>query len=196
MAVMGLLFPAVLHYTPTEVHFGESELALSRFYSCIMIVTYAAFLFFQLKFHKNPYDPLNEEWSQTEESSDDNEGPEILKWESIIWLLIMTAWISILSEYLVHAIECCFAPNCGECHRACKCYYVCRERQASSHFCTCWLDSGATYGLKLSAFRDSNAFYDCISSSLHAAGHMLILCYLIVAASFFVQVDHSQPGDM
>uniref|UniRef100_A0A7N2M8W2 Uncharacterized protein n=1 Tax=Quercus lobata TaxID=97700 RepID=A0A7N2M8W2_QUELO len=46
-----------------------------------------------------------EEWSQTEESSDDNEGPEISKWESIIWLLIMTAWISILSEYLVHAIE-------------------------------------------------------------------------------------------
>ncbi|KAM3743831.1 hypothetical protein ACB098_06G004700 [Castanea mollissima] len=81
---------------------------------------------------------------------------------------------------------CCFAPNCGECHNACKCYYVCRERQASSHFCTCWLDSGATYGLKLSASRDSNAFYDCISSSLHAA----------VAASFFVQVDHSQAGDM
>ena len=61
MAVMGLLFPAVLHYTHTEVHSGESELALSRFYSCIMIVTYdAAFLFFQLKSHKNPYDPLNE----------------------------------------------------------------------------------------------------------------------------------------
>ena len=59
MAVMGLLFPTVLHYTRTEVHSGESELALSRFCSCIMIVAYAAFLFFQLKSHKNPYDPLN-----------------------------------------------------------------------------------------------------------------------------------------
>ncbi|KAK7813986.1 vacuolar cation/proton exchanger 5, partial [Quercus suber] len=85
VAVTGLIFPAVLHYTRTEVHSGESELALSRFCSCIMIVAY--------------------EWSQTEESSNDDEGPEISKWESIIWLLIMTAWISILSEYLVHAIE-------------------------------------------------------------------------------------------
>ncbi len=60
MAVMGLLFPAVLHYTHTEVHFGKSELALSRFSSCIMLVAYAAYLFFQLKSHKNLYDPVNE----------------------------------------------------------------------------------------------------------------------------------------
>ncbi|KAK7826433.1 vacuolar cation/proton exchanger 2, partial [Quercus suber] len=113
MAVMGLLFPAVLHYTHTKFHSGELELALLRFYSCIMIVTYAAFLFFQLKSHNNPYDPLNEEWSQTEESSDDNKGPEILKWKSIIWLLIMTAWISILSEYLVHAISVVLLPILG-----------------------------------------------------------------------------------
>ncbi|KAM4102500.1 hypothetical protein ACJW30_06G005000 [Castanea mollissima] len=91
MAVMGLLFPAVLHYTHTELYFGKSELAVSRFSSCIMLVTYAAYLFFQLKSQRNFKVPLNEEWSQTEESSDENEGPEILKWESIIWLLIMTA---------------------------------------------------------------------------------------------------------
>jgi len=60
MAVMGLLFPAVLHYTHTEVHSGQSELALSRFSSCIMLIAYAAYLFFQLKSHRNLYDPLNE----------------------------------------------------------------------------------------------------------------------------------------
>jgi len=49
MAVMGLLFPTVLHYTQSEVHAGSSELALSRFISCIMLVAYAAYLFFQLK---------------------------------------------------------------------------------------------------------------------------------------------------
>lgn len=45
--------------------------------------------------------------SQNGEIADDNddEGPEISKWESVIWLGIMTAWISILSEYLVDAIE-------------------------------------------------------------------------------------------
>jgi Ca2+:H+ antiporter len=60
MAVMGLLFPAVLHFTHTEVHYGKSELALSRFSSCIMLGVYAAYLFFQLKSRKDPYIPLSE----------------------------------------------------------------------------------------------------------------------------------------
>ncbi|KAH8518324.1 hypothetical protein H0E87_000253 [Populus deltoides] len=106
MAVMGLLFPAVLHYTHTEVHYGKSELALSRFSSCIMLGVYAAYLYFQLKTQKDPYIPLSEEGSQNgENDNDDDETPEISKWESVFWLSIMTAWISILSEYLVDAIE-------------------------------------------------------------------------------------------
>ncbi|KAJ6313792.1 hypothetical protein OIU78_017436, partial [Salix suchowensis] len=106
MAVMGLLFPAVLHYTHTEVHYGKSELALSRFSSCIMLGAYAAYLFFQLNTQKDPYIPLSEEGGQNEENNnDDDETPEISKWEAVFWLSIMTAWISILSEYLVDAIE-------------------------------------------------------------------------------------------
>jgi hypothetical protein len=50
-----------------------------------------------------------QEVSQSEEALDDDEAPEISKWESIIWLLIMTAWISFLSEYLVDAIEVIFS---------------------------------------------------------------------------------------
>ena len=60
MAVMGLLLPTVLHYTETEIYFGKSELDLSRFSSCIMLIAYAAYLFFQLKSHRNLYDALNE----------------------------------------------------------------------------------------------------------------------------------------
>jgi Ca2+:H+ antiporter len=60
MAVMGILFPAVLHYTHSEVHAGSSELALSRFSSCIMLIAYAAYLFFQLKSQSNSYSPLDE----------------------------------------------------------------------------------------------------------------------------------------
>jgi len=60
MAVMGLLFPAVLHFTHTEVHFGKSELALSRFSSCIMLVAYASYLFFQLKSQPNLYRSIDE----------------------------------------------------------------------------------------------------------------------------------------
>lgn len=40
-----------------------------------------------------------------ESAEDDDESPEITKWESIIWLAVMTAWISFLSDYLVDAIE-------------------------------------------------------------------------------------------
>ncbi|XVE50944.1 hypothetical protein DITRI_Ditri01bG0203600 [Diplodiscus trichospermus] len=107
MAVMGLLFPAVLHYTHTERQAGKSELALSRFSSCIMLVAYGAYLFFQLKSQKDLYVRIDEEGSQNEENPDDedDEAPEISKWESVIWLAIMTAWISILSDYLVDAIE-------------------------------------------------------------------------------------------
>ncbi|KAK9132507.1 hypothetical protein Scep_012035 [Stephania cephalantha] len=60
MAVMGLLFPAVLHFTHTELHFGKSELALSRFSSCVMLVAYGAYLFYQLKNQKNPVIPIND----------------------------------------------------------------------------------------------------------------------------------------
>lgn len=36
---------------------------------------------------------------------DEDEAPEISKWEAIIWLAILTIWISVLSDYLVDAIE-------------------------------------------------------------------------------------------
>lgn len=60
MAVMGTTFPAVLHFTHTELHSGESALSLSRFSSCIMLVAYASYLFFQLKSQHNLYGPLDE----------------------------------------------------------------------------------------------------------------------------------------
>lgn len=60
MAVMGLLFPAVLHFTHTEIHQGKSEIALSRFSSCIMLVAYASYIFFQLKIQSNLYTSLDE----------------------------------------------------------------------------------------------------------------------------------------
>ena len=60
MAVMCHLFPAVLHYTRTELDFGKSELALSRFSSCIMLVAYVAYILFQLTSQKNLYMPINE----------------------------------------------------------------------------------------------------------------------------------------
>ncbi|KAL6996162.1 Vacuolar cation/proton exchanger 2 [Sarracenia purpurea var. burkii] len=120
MAVMGILFPAVLHFTRTEVHFGKSELALSRFSSCIMLVAYASYLFFQLRTQQNLYGPVAEgpfeearslslvsldERNIITEDSDEEEAPVITQWEAIGWLAVLTLWVSVLSGYLVDDIQ-------------------------------------------------------------------------------------------
>ncbi|KAK4275503.1 hypothetical protein QN277_018574 [Acacia crassicarpa] len=88
-----------------RVHFGSSELALSRFSSCIMLVAYVAYLFFQLNSQRSLYLSLNEEEWNHRNCMEDDGSPNISKWESVVWLAIMTALISVLSEYLIGAIE-------------------------------------------------------------------------------------------
>ncbi|KAK1649660.1 hypothetical protein QYE76_067465 [Lolium multiflorum] len=102
MAVLGLMFPAVLHFTHSEAHYGKSEVSLSRFSSCIMLVAYASYLFFQLKSQRSLYSPIGEEEETTEDEEDEK---EITQGEAIAWLFVLTIWISILSGYLVDAIQ-------------------------------------------------------------------------------------------
>nr|POE60484.1 vacuolar cation/proton exchanger 2 [Quercus suber] len=234
MAVMGLLFPAVLHYTHTEVHSGQSELALSRFSSCIMLVAYAAYLFFQLKSHRNLYDALNEDGSPIEEGLND-ESAEISKWESIIWLFIMTTWISILSEYLVHAIEgtsiawnlplafisVILLPIVGNAaEHASAIMFDMKDKLDISlgvaigsstqismfgilfSVVVGWM-MGQRMDLDFRLFETATLFITVLvvafmlqeGTSNYFKGLMLILCYLIVAASFFVHEDPSQGDD-
>lgn len=40
-----------------------------------------------------------------DEASDEEEVPEITHWEAIGWLAVLTLWISVLSGYLVDAIQ-------------------------------------------------------------------------------------------
>jgi Ca2+:H+ antiporter len=61
MAVMGLLFPAVLHATHTELEYGASELSLSRFSSIIMLAAYSSFIYFQLRSDKEHSNDADEE---------------------------------------------------------------------------------------------------------------------------------------
>ncbi|KAM4102503.1 hypothetical protein ACJW30_06G005300 [Castanea mollissima] len=235
MAVMGLLFPAVLHYTHTEVHSGQSELALSRFSSCVMLVAYAAYLFFQLKSHRNLYEALNEDGSSIEEGSNDDESAEISKWESIIWLFIMTTWISILSEYLVHAIEgtsiawnlpltfisVILLPIVGNAaEHASAIMFAMKDKLDISlgvaigsstqismfgipfSVVVGWM-MGQRMDLNFQLFETATLFITVLvvafmlqeGTSNYFKGLMLILCYLIVAASFFVHEDPSQGDD-
>ncbi|XP_057729249.1 vacuolar cation/proton exchanger 5-like isoform X2 [Arachis stenosperma] len=229
MAVMGLLFPAVLHYTRTEVHFGKSELALSRFSSCVMLVAYAAYLFFQLRNQSGLYISANEEERETGDNSNDDESPEISKWESIIWLSVMTAWISILSEYLVGAIEgasnswnipvtfisVILLPLVGNAaEHASAIMFAMKDKLDISlgvaigsstqismfviPFCVVmgWI-MGQPLDLNFQLFETAALFLTVIvvafmlqeGTANYFKGVMLVLCYLIVAASFYVHVD-------
>ncbi|KVI05811.1 vacuolar cation/proton exchanger 3-like isoform X2 [Cynara cardunculus var. scolymus] len=234
MAVMGILFPAVLHFTHTEVHFGKSELALSRFSSCIMLVAYGSYLFFQLKSHSNLYDSIDEGRENNGEDSD-GEVPEITKWEAISWLTIITLWVSVLSAYLVDAIQgasdswnipvsfisVILLPIVGNAaEHASAIMFAMKDKlditlgvaigsstQISMFvipFCVVvgWI-MGQPMDLNFQLFETATLFITVLviafllqeGTSNYFKGLMLILCYLIVAASFFVHVDNKSDDD-
>ncbi|KAG9154927.1 hypothetical protein Leryth_012126 [Lithospermum erythrorhizon] len=225
MAVMGILFPAVLHFTHTEVHFGKSELALSRFSSCIMLIAYASYLFFQLKSQSNLYSSIEgQEPENNSEDADEEEVPEITKWESIGWLAILTLWISVLSGYLVDAIQgasdsmnmpvafisVILLPIVGNAaEHASAIMFAMKDKlditlgvaigsstQISMFvipFCVVvgWI-MGKPMDLNFQLFETASLFITVLvvafmlqeGTSNYFKGFMLILCYLIVAASF------------
>ncbi|KAF3511919.1 hypothetical protein F2Q69_00010158 [Brassica cretica] len=225
IAVMSLLFPTLLHYTHSEVYAASSELVLSRSTSCIMLVAYAAYLFFQLKSQPSFL-------TESEETSDDDEVPEISKWEAIIWLLIFTAWVSLLSGYLVDAIEgasvswnvpisfisVILLPIVGNAaEHAGAIMFAMKDKLDLSlgvaigssiqismfavPFCVVisWM-MGEQMDLNFQLFETATLFISVIvvafflqeGTSNYFKGLMLILSYLIVAASFFVHQDPDQ----
>ncbi|XP_031489932.1 vacuolar cation/proton exchanger 3-like [Nymphaea colorata] len=237
MAVMGILFPAVLHFTHTEVHFGKSELALSRFSSCIMLLAYASYLLFQLKSRPSLYTPIDEEIENSVEASiaEDEEVPEISLWAAICWLAILTVWISILSGYLVDAIQgaseslnmpvafisVILLPIVGNAaEHASAIMFAMKDKLDISlgvaigsstqismfviPFCVVvgWMME-KPMDLNFQLFETATLFITVLvvtfmlqeGTSNYFKGLMLIFCYLIVAASFFVHIDPKTSAD-
>ncbi|KAJ3673680.1 hypothetical protein LUZ60_005672 [Juncus effusus] len=235
MAVMGLLFPAVLHFTHSEVHYGKSELTLSRFSSCIMLLAYASYLFFQLKSHRTLYNPIDTEEGGNEEESEEEEAPEITKWEAVSWLFVLTIWISVLSGYLVDAIQgasesvnmpiafisVILLPIVGNAaEHASAIMFAMKDKlditlgvaigsstQISMFvipFCVVvgWI-MGEPMDLNFQLFETATLFITVLvvafmlqeGTANYFKGLMLILCYLIVSASFFVHVDPATSDD-
>ncbi|KAH6773315.1 cation exchanger 2 [Perilla frutescens var. frutescens] len=229
MAVMCILFPAVLQFTHTEVHKGKSEIALSRVTSCIMLIAYASYLFFQLKSQSSLYSSLDEGRDNNDEDPDDEEVPEITYWESIVWLAVLTLWISVLSGYLVDAIQgasdslnmpiafisVILLPIVGNAaEHASAIMFAMKDKlditlgvaigsstQISMFvipFCVIvgWI-MGKPMDLNFQLFETATLFITVLvvafmlqeGQSNYFKGLMLILCYLIVAASFFVHID-------
>lgn len=236
MAVMGLLFPAVLQSTHTEIHAGVSELNLSRFSSCIMLLAYASYLYFQLKSHRQLYDTPNEVSDEGDnvESSANSEEAELGFWEALVWLTILTIFISLLSNNLVDAIEGASAalhiplpfisviilPIVGNAaEHASAIMFALKDKLDLSlgvaigsstqismfviPFCVVigWA-IGQPMDLNFHIFETATLFTTVIvvafmlqeGKANYFKGLMLVLCYLIVGASFFVHVDSWPQG--
>ncbi|CAL4971504.1 unnamed protein product [Urochloa decumbens] len=232
MAVMGLVSPAMLYYTHTEVNLGQSALALSRFSSCIMLVAYAAFVYFELSNSRR-----RDEASGDQGDDDyDYAYPEISRWQAIAWLAIFTAWISFFSDFLVDSIEGAskaweipiafistvllpIVGNASEHARAVM--FAVKDKLDISlgvaigsstqismfvipfSVVTGWM-MGQPMDLNFHLFETASllitvlvvAFLLQDGTSNCFKGLMLILCYLIVAASFYVYADPNIDDDV
>ncbi|KAK7316552.1 hypothetical protein RJT34_00104 [Clitoria ternatea] len=234
MAVMGLLFPAVLHATHTEMEEEKSELALSRFTSCIMLVAYASYIVFQVKIQQTFQVSNDQDKVLKEVTSKEEEAPEISMWESMIWLSILTGGISILSEYLVNTIEgaskefnlpmaflsVIVLPIIGNAaEHVGSIIFAIKDKLDISlgvavgssiqismfviPFCVIagWMVE-CPMDLNFQPFETTSLFMTVIlvafilhnGTSNYFKGIMLILCYLIISASFFVHVDPISIG--
>ncbi|KMZ57863.1 Vacuolar cation/proton exchanger 2 [Zostera marina] len=237
MAVMGLTFPAVLYYTHSEIHFGKSELSLSRFSSCVMLVAYVSHLFFTLKSHKDLHNPDNiestilhkESGDADKETSNEDEEVLITRWESIIWLGVLTIFISALSGLIVNTIEeasvstnipvsfisVVLLPIVGNAaeHASAIMFAVKNKLDitlgvaiGSSTQISMFLIPlsvvvgwiiGKPMDLNFQLFETVTLFITVLivafmlqeGTSNYFKGLVLIMCYLIVSASFFVHVD-------
>ncbi|XP_078429935.1 vacuolar cation/proton exchanger 3-like [Wolffia australiana] len=229
MAVMALLLPAVLHSTRTEAHFGDSELSLSRFSSVIMLMGYAGYLVFHLKSHQSPTDSKNEGAVEGIEESNEEGVSEISMWEAIIWLGIFTGWISVISEYLVDAIEgaaeewnmpvafisTILLPVVGNASEHASAIMFAMKGKldltlgiaigSSTQISMFGIPFAVLVGwmlghpmdLNFQLFETAVLFITVVvvaillqeGNSNYCKGMLLVLCYMIVAASFFVHVD-------
>ncbi|XP_021909863.1 vacuolar cation/proton exchanger 3-like [Carica papaya] len=76
---------------------AESRLNLSRASSIVMLLAYLAYIFFQLKTHR--------QFFESQQEDEDEEKPVIGFWSAFTWLVGMTVIIAMLSEYVVGTIE-------------------------------------------------------------------------------------------
>nr|GEU79806.1 vacuolar cation/proton exchanger 3-like isoform X1 [Tanacetum cinerariifolium] len=178
---------------------------------------------------------LMAERENNEDDSEDEEAPEITMWEAIAWLTILTLWVSVLSGYLVDAIQgasdswnmpvsfisVILLPIVGNAaEHASAIMFAMKDKlditlgvaigsstQISMFvipFCVVvgWI-MGQPMDLNFQLFETATLFITVLvvafmlqeGTSNYFKGLMLILCYLIVAASFFVHVDNKSDDD-
>jgi len=96
LAVLGLMFPAVMAETDSDSGAVSRVLALSRVTGLVMILVYFSLIFYQLKTHQHLFEG---------QEDGDEEAPILGFWGCMFWMSILTIFIAFLSEFMVSAIE-------------------------------------------------------------------------------------------
>ncbi|KAM3689805.1 hypothetical protein ACJW31_09G073600 [Castanea mollissima] len=169
-----LLLALLCHLLPTLFrHSGAlpeltvvPTIQLSRASSIVMLLAYTAYLVFQLWTHRQLFEAQEESQDGAE---DEEEVPVIGFWSGFVWLVGMTIVIALLSEYVVSTIE----------------------------------DASDSWGLSVSflsiillpiignAAEHAGAIIFAFKNKLDGTSHymkglVLLLCYIVIAACFFV----------
>ncbi|KAK6120267.1 hypothetical protein DH2020_045958 [Rehmannia glutinosa] len=207
-----LLLGLMCHVLPLMFKFaGKSAeitaigtLQLSRASCIIMLIAYIAYLVFQLWTHRQLFDP-----QESEEEDDDNvvsdESAVIGFWSAFIWLVLMTGVVALLSEYVVATIEILgvlsvsfisviLLPIVGNAaEHAGAVIFAFKNKLVPLSVIISWiigirmdLDFNLleTSALALSILVTTFTLQD--GTSHYLKGLVLLLCYLVIGACFFV----------
>lgn len=89
---------------PEAAH--DSVLTLSRGTSVILLLLYVLYLYFQLRTHKNLFNPeVPDEEHGQQEDEEQGEEPSMSAWSAAVVLIAVTLVISFCADYLVDAID-------------------------------------------------------------------------------------------
>ncbi|WOH02016.1 hypothetical protein DCAR_0521403 [Daucus carota subsp. sativus] len=96
------ILPLMFRYAGDDTAYSPNDtLQLSRVSCIIMLVAYVAYLVFQLWTHREFFEAQEEE----DDDLVSEEAPVLGFWSAFIWLAGMTVVIAVLSEYVVGTIE-------------------------------------------------------------------------------------------
>ncbi|KAL5740406.1 hypothetical protein ACOSQ2_029586 [Xanthoceras sorbifolium] len=104
LALLCHMLPLLFRYSgASAVLTAEPILQLSRASSIVMLLSYVAYIIFQLWTHRQLFEA--QEDSEDDDDVHSEEVPVIGFWSGISWLIGMTVVIAVLSEYVVGTIE-------------------------------------------------------------------------------------------
>jgi Ca2+:H+ antiporter len=95
----------------------EKVVSVSRITSCLLMISYAVYIYFQIRTHESIYDAIFEEEEEQEEEEEHEEKEKLTFTECIVALSIAITMVTIIAINLVEQIE-----------------FIVRDRQISDSF--------------------------------------------------------------